>query len=197
MTLERSDSETSTSTSSQSNGDGDSRRDMAGPLDDWHYARILPQGDGVIRLGDQRLMDEFAQGLYNRLLVVIRERERETQTESSGSDFGNADSCTGSLNGLSYVSSRSASGTAESESSMGYNDSTTGAGFTLAAQPCLQARYNYAIDVVQETDGSVCESDLDTPSFASPSPSENITPPRERKRFRETGPIANGTLKTR
>jgi hypothetical protein len=200
MTLERSDSGNSTSTSSEGSGYHDSRRDVAGPLDTWYYARILSQGEGVINLGDQRVMDEFAQGLYNRLLAVVREREREAQTDYSGSDLVNADSCTGSLNGLSYVPSRAASGTAESESSTGYEDLTTGAGLAstdLAAQPCIQALYNHAIDAVQDTDYSVCESDLDAPSFASPSASENITPPRDRKRFRETGPIANGTLETR
>ena len=200
MTLERSDLGNSTSASSDGSGYGDSRRDVAAPLDAWYYARVLPQGEGVIKPGDQRVMDEFAQGLYNRLLVVVREREREARTDYSGSDLVNADSCTGSLNGLSYVSSRAASGTAESESSMGYEDLTTGARLAstdLATQPCIQARYNHVIDAVQDTDDSVCESDLDTPSFASPSPSENITPPRDRKRFREPGPIATGTLETR
>ena len=198
MTLKRSDSRTSTS--SEGNGDGNSQRDMADPLDDWRYAGIFPLGEDAIKLEDQRVIDEFAQGLYNRLLVVVREREREAHAEYSGSDLGNADSCSESLNGLSYVSSRAASGTTESDSSMDYENLTTGPGSAstdLAAQPCPQARYNHAIDAVQDTDDSICESDLDTPSFASPSPSENITPPRDRKRFRETCPIANGTLKTR
>ena len=45
--------------------------------------------------------------------------QREAQTEYFGSDFWNADACAGSLNRLSYVYSRAASGTAEPEPSMG------------------------------------------------------------------------------
>lgn len=197
MEVAGSESGTSTSTTSENNGDDHSRRDLAGPFNNWYYARIWRQDQDVMKLGGQHVMDEFAQGLYDRLLVVAHEREREAQAEYSGSDFGNSDGRTGFLDGLSYVSSRAASGTTESESSVDREDSTTGTGLASAnldAQPFIQAQHTCIIRAVQDTEDSACESDLDTPSFASPSTSENITPPRDRKRFRD---IINGTLKSR
>jgi len=157
-------------------------------LDEWHryYSPIFREREGP-KFGDQLGMDGFASGLYDRLLVVARERE------AAGSNLMNDDgSCSESSSGLSYISSRAASGTTEPTMATGLATTNLDAQIRMpfGSRPQTRENDNYS------------GSDLDTPSFASPSISENITPPGQRKRSREKvgtrlDAVANDSLKSR
>lgn len=181
-TLARNDSGTSTSTSSEGSG----LAEDSDALDEWHryYAPIFREREGA-KHGDHLVMDGFASGLYDRLLVVARERE------AGESNLMNDDgSCSGSSSGLSYISSRATSGTTESRTVTGLSTTNLDAQtqMPLGSHPQTRDNDNYS------------QPDLDTPSFASPSTSENITPPGQRKRSREKvgmDGVANDSLKSR
>ena len=184
VTLARRGSGTSTSASSE--GSGLSEHPDA--LDEWfqYYSPIFCEREGPTFGG----MDGFASGLYDRLLVVARERE------AAESNLMNDDgSCSGSSSGSCYISSRTASGATESTTVTGLATTNLNAQIQIPLESRPQTRDNYI-------DDNYSGSDLDTPSFASPSISENITPPGQRKRLRENigtrlDGVANDSLKSR
>ncbi|KAF8621437.1 hypothetical protein AX15_007795 [Amanita polypyramis BW_CC] len=162
---------------SLSTDDSDSSRDLSACDPD---TAMLDESD--VSFGAKCEVDNFARRLCERLLVIARERGRGNVKESNRTSAR-------SLDGQSCVSSRFFSGISNSSVCNGNSKVTNGSlGGTDISLLSMERiiPFGQVSDIGLDVEDSSWESELDTPFFASPPLSENITPPRFRKRVRET-----------